>query len=548
MRNLLKLASLSLIASAAACSSSPAELKDPPLLKVTSPQRALVKEGAGTIEVRGEVAPNAGGSPVAKVMVNGVQATVGEGGQFVAQIEIKPGATLIQTEATDADGGKASDTRAVQAGEIRGPGAMVDEAIAVGMSDDALHAIGKAAGTIMTQTDMAPILAPMNPMVASGLAADGSEDGLFVKVDVKDVDMSKAIIDMTPVAGGLEFSLEIQNLNIPMHARYAVAWVKNDNDLSVSASNVKVTGTLNVSPDGAGFAVKLNKPNVQLTGFHFSASGIPGAIIDILPLDKLAETVIEKGAEVFMGPMINKAFGAAAGVKTVDVMGHKLDVEVFPADVYFDPAAAHIVLSTRMKVQGTEASKGFVFTPNQALDLNPANGFKIGFADDAANQLLSGVTAAGMLNISQPAPGGCFDTVAISAAIAPMISADPKDGRMKLIAGDMTMTFLQNGKAVATAALNVKMDVKVVGNGGSVSIDLGKPEVFINVVDDQQANLTGFSNEDLQKLVGLSLGHQIEIIKGLMNNIPIPAMGGVSVKNLSVGGDSGYVVISGSMQ
>ncbi len=547
MRNLLKLASLSLLASVAACTSSPAELKEPPVLKVTSPERSLMKQGAGMIEVRGEVAPNIFGDAIQKVMVNGVQATLTEGGQFTAQIELKAGATLIQTDAIDVEGGKATDTRAVAAGELRAPGAMVDDAIAVGLSDDALHAIGKAAGNIMGQTDMAPILAPMNPMVKVGLEPDGSEDCLYAKVTVKDVDMSKAIIDLAPVAGGLQFSLNLKDLKIPMHARYGASCLDGDTDISVSAADVKVTGILNVTPNGKSFDVKMSDKNVVLTGFRMEASGLPGAVLDILPLDAAAEFIIEKGAEAFMGPMVNQAFGSLAGVKTVDVLGKKLDVEVFPSDVYFDPAAAHIVLSTRMKVQGTESSKGFIYTPNATLDLNPAQGFKFGMADDAANQLLAGVAAAGMMNISMPAPGGTFDTTAIAMTLPPMISADPKDGRMQLIAGDMTMTFLQAGKPVATAALNVKMDVKVKGTGSNVRVDFGEPVIAVNVIDGS-ANLTGFTNGDLQKIVVGSVDHQVAIVKALMGNVPLPAIGGVSINNLSVAGDDGYVVISGSMQ
>ncbi len=361
-----------------------------------------------------------------------------EGGQFIAQIEIKPGATLIQTDAIDVEGGKASDTRAVAAGELRLPGAMVNDAIAVGLSDDALHSIGKAAGTIMAQTDMAPILAPMNPMVNVGLEADGSEDCLYAKVTVKDVDMSKAVIDLEPVAGGLRFSLNLKDLSIPMHARYGASCLDGDTDISVSAADVKVTGILNVTPNGKSFDVKMTEKDVVLTGFRMEASGLPGAVLDILPLDAAAEFIIEQGAEAFMGPIVNDAFGALAGVKTVDVLGKKLDVEVFPSDLYFDPAAAHIVLSTRMKIQGTESSKGFIYTPNATLDLNPAQGFKFGMADDAANQLLAGVAAAGMMNITMPAPGGTFDSTAIAMTLPPMISADPKDGRMQLIAANLS--------------------------------------------------------------------------------------------------------------
>src|SRR5512135_928788 len=115
MRNLLLATGLTLLASA--CTDGPAPLAPPPVLKVTSPARSLIQDHAGQITVTGTVAPGVKGAPVQKVMVNDVAAVVNADGTFSAVVTVKPGATLIHTEATDAGGGVATDTRSVEAGQ-----------------------------------------------------------------------------------------------------------------------------------------------------------------------------------------------------------------------------------------------------------------------------------------------------------------------------------------------------------------------------------------------------------------------------------------------
>src|SRR5262245_14317482 len=127
MRHLLVATSLTLLASA--CSDSVAELPDPPVLKVTSPQRSFIRDHAGAVVVTGTVAPNANGVPVTKVMVNNVPATIQSDGTWSATIGVMPGASLIHTEAVDQAGTKASDTRSIEAGQLRAPGANIESAV-----------------------------------------------------------------------------------------------------------------------------------------------------------------------------------------------------------------------------------------------------------------------------------------------------------------------------------------------------------------------------------------------------------------------------------
>jgi hypothetical protein len=544
MRNLLIATSLL----ASACTSGPGTPAEPPVLQVTSPERSLIQDHAGQLVVTGTVAPNDKGVAVSKVMVNNVPAVVGADGSWTAVLDIKPGATLIHTEATGVDGGVATDTRSVEAGELRAQGAQIDNAITAALSTQAFAKLGDAAGPLIKNTDMQALLAPMQPMMHSG-DADG-EDCLFARLYVDNLTMSDAKIQLTPVDGGLSFYAELDGVDVPGHMRYAAACVSGSNTVDVSATKVSIAGTLLVTPNGMGFDTQLVDQDVQLSGLHISASGIPGAVLDILPMDSIIQYVAPKAAEMFMGPMMNKALGSLGGPKQLNVLGKTIDVEVVPSDITFTSTGGLVVLNTKMLIEGTEGSKGFIFTDNGMPNMDPGQGMQIGLADDLANELLSQVVATGILTLDMPANGGTFDSAHLEMTSPPMISADPADGQMRLILPDMMATFELHGAPVGKAAINAKVDLKIVpatANDYAIALQLGKPEIEVDTLDDV-TNQTRFTDDDLETAVKLSLDSQISSISALLGSIPIPSMMGLQMKDLSLTSDDGYVMMKGMLQ
>jgi hypothetical protein len=544
MRNLL-LATLL----ASACTSGPEIIPDPPVLEVTSPERSLIQDHAGQITVTGTVAPSDKGAAIDKVMVNDVAAVVGADGSFSAVITIKPGATLIHTEASDVAGGKATDTRSVEAGTLEAPGMTVPNAVTAALSANAFAKLSAAAGPMIQHTDMAALLAPMQPMIHSG--DESGEDCLFGRLYVDNLTMTDAKIQLTPVDGGLAFYAELDGVDVPGHMRFAVACVSGQDTADVSASKVAISGTLLVSPDGMnGFTTQLVDQNVQLEGLDISASGIPGAILDIIPLDSVIQYVAPKAAEMFMGPMMNKALGALGGPQKLNVLGKTIDVQVSPTDITFTSSGGVVTLDTMMLIEGTENSQGFVYTDNGTPNMDPGDGMQIGLADDLANEMLSQVVATGLLNLTVPETGGTFDAASIAMTSPPMISADPADGKMRLILPDMTATFTNQGTPVAKAAINAKVDLQIVpatGNDNAISIKLGTPTVDVDVLDDIP-NETKFTNKDLATAVGIGLNSQIDSISTLLGSIPLPAVAGLQMKDLSISADDGYVMMRGAIQ
>jgi hypothetical protein len=547
MRNLLLATSLALLATA--CTDSLAELKDPPVLKVTSPQRSFIRDHAGALMVTGTVAPNVDGTPVDKVMVNNVPATVNADGTWLANIDVKAGATLIVTEATDKAGGKATDTRSIEAGQLRAPGANIENAVTTAISKAAFAKIAGAAGTMLKGMDFKPMLASMNPVMHSG--DESGEDCLFARLSVDDFKMTNATITLVPVVGGLSFSAKLDGVDVPGRMRYAVACISGSNTMRIQASSILIKGTLLVSPDGMnGFKTDLANPVVQLSGLDISASGLPGAVLDMIPLDSVIQSLAPTVAKMFMGPMVNKALGGLGGPKELNVLGKTITVQVAPSDVSFDNDGGLVTLDMMMLIKGTESSKGFIFTDNGMPTMDPGNGLQLGLADDLANSMLSQLVATGMLNLHMPAQAGTFDGTEMAMTSPPMISADPADGKMRLVLPDMMATFTQHGTPVGKAAINAVLDLKITpaNNGYGVAIELGKPTIHANTLDDIP-NQTLLTDADLAKAVEICLDGQIASISALLGGIPLPAMpAGLMMKDLSVSGDDGYVMMKGTLE
>ncbi len=544
MRNLFIASGISLLA-ASACTSAPAPLPDPPVLTVTSPARSLIQGAPGNVTVTGTVAPNPEGTPITGVMVNDVAATVGADGSFTATVMVEAGATLIHTEATDKAGGKADDTRSVEAGTAMTAGSMIPNAITTAISTQAFAKISTAAETLIKAEDFSTLLAPYQPMLNTGGSCLGA------KAYVDSLTMTDAHISLVPVVGGMQFSIEIDGLDTHAHATYDVACIDGSDTFEITASSVTVTGTLAVTANGMmGFTSTIQNPNVDIQGLDVQASGLPGAILDLIDMNSLIASAAEKGAESFMPGMVNKVFGALGGPQKLNLLGQTIDVQVSTSAVNFTATEADITLNTMMLIEGTEKTGNFVSIGNGTPTLNANGGMQLGIASDLANELLAEVAATGLLNLKMPITGGSFDTTNISLTSPPMISADPSNGKLRLVIPDMMATLTEQGTPVGQTAINASIELTVVPtpNGQGVALQLGTPTIAVDVVTDNFANNTRLSNDDLSSATALVLDAQIKQISVLLGGIPIPALMGVQMSNLTIDGDEGYVMMSGTLQ
>lgn len=161
-------------------------------------------------------------------------------------------------------------------------------------------------------------------------------------------------------------------------------------DITITASHIQVTGIVNVGVSQGGFDVKLTNQSVQITGFAVNLGGVPGEIVGLLHLDTALGPIIGWATETFVVPVVNRALAGLNATRTVDVLGTPVDV-----------------------------------------------------SDDAVNQLLGSLWAAGGMDKafaldtgSYGTIGTLYDRIELSARVPPFV--DASGGSLKLtIGGDV---------------------------------------------------------------------------------------------------------------
>ena len=514
----------------------------PPELRVTSPKRGLLQSSAGRIVVEGTALPGSDGSAISKVLVNDVPVTVGADGSFVATIDVPLGALLLRTVAYSESGGSITDARAIQVGERRAVGSNVERAITATLSADAFAKLSSAAGPIIKNRDLTAMLAPMQPMVSLG------DSIANVKLSITKLALGDASFKLTPVDGGLEFSVDLAKLDVSANAAYGGTLVPDGTKtINITADALTLAGTLVVTPAGtAGFSTKIASPTVRTTNLKLSTSGLIGAIVDLLQ-NNLASTtrdIITSAAERALQPLITEALGALAGPQRFDVLGKKLEFQIAPAAVAFSRAGALVTIDMKAIIEGSESSAGFIFTPNGTPTLDVRNGIQLGLADDLLNELLAEVHALGLLDIHLNQDFGLFDQADIKLTLPPMVGASSKDGDLRLVLGDMIASLSKQGQPLLSAAINAQIDLeaKPGAEPQDVALEFGHVGLFVNLLDSAAAD------DDTQRAAAAGIGLQLESLTKFVIKVPVPSVAGVSLDTLALRADSGYVVVSGHVK
>jgi len=517
------------------------DMPPPPEIRVTSPERGKLRGETSRVTVQGTTAPAANGDRVVKVSVNKTPATLAADGSFTATVDLPPGAVLLETTAYTDAGGAATDARAVQVGELRPAGTKIEKAVTAALSADAFAKLSAAAGPLIESADIASLLDPTKPI------ADLGDDNANLELSITTVSLRKPKITLTPVDGGLDFTAEIGPLSFAAKAAYGGLFViDGSTTVSVNADKLTISGKLVVTPAGtSGFTTKIMSPSVRTTNLKLNASGLAGRVLTLMNdnLGSTVQTVVQKGAELALTPLLNTALGALGAERTFDVLGKQLRIQASPAAIAFSRDGALVSINLQATLGASNAS--YIYTPNGTPAISVTSGIQLALADDLLNQMLAEVHAMGLLDIHYQDDFGLFDTVDIKLAMPPMISANNTDGSMRLVLGDMIAQFSDKGKLVIGAAVNASVDLEVERGtkDEELALQFGKIHVFVNITDDANDIMNG----DLTGAANAGIALQLESLSQFLVSVPLPAVAGVKLDNLAMHADSGYVVVSGNV-
>jgi hypothetical protein len=518
------------------------ELPPPPELSVTSPKRGLIQSDAGQVVVEGTAQPGPSGSPVTKVMVNDMPVKLAADGSFTAVVAVPAGAMLLETVAVSEEGGKAIDARAMHVGQLRPTGTRIDRAVYATLSAPAFARVSEAASQILNTTDLSALLAPVNL----------GDQYANLKLTINNLEIGNAKIALTPVDGGLKISVELNGFSVVADAAYGGVLVPDGStSVKVTADKIAIGGTLVVTPVGnAGLKTTISSPVVSTKGLRLEASGLAGRILDLLN-DNLASTIrgiATRSVEGALEPLINKALGALGGPKQLDVLGKTVTLEGSFSEVKFSNAGALASLSLQARIGGSESSPGYIFTPNGTPSLEMGHGIQLALADDLLNDMLAQVHALRVLDLHLEGDFGLFDSAKIELMLPPMISANTGDGSVRLVLGDMIATVANDGATLVRAAINAQVDVAIDRgtNASEIALRFGKVHLVVNLLDDP-ANPSEISPAELAGAANAGIGLQLDSLREILVTVPAPTVAGVTLDNLSLHGDRGYLVGSGQI-
>jgi hypothetical protein len=538
------------IAALAGCTDKPydpnAPALDPtaPRVHITTPERGTIAGDVHTVTVTGTATDD---TAVASVTVNDVPATLAADGTWTATVPVKAGTNLLHAIAKDAQGNAGKESRAVVAGPMVALAQDVPQAITATLSAQTFNAIGKGTAGFLTSGDLAPMLGTA-PVMDLG----NGPDCLYAKAWITSVTFGDADVTLAPQDGGLWLDVELDQANIGMHLEYAAACVDGSRDITIGASHISVSGNMTVGVAGHDFDIHLDNPNVNITGFNVELGGIPGAIVDMLSLDTAMGPILGWATERFVVPMLNNALAGLNNTKTMDVLGTMVDIDVKPDDIRFSSEGAVVILDTSLRAHGDAGD--FVFTDNTVPAMDLSHGFQMAVADDAANQLFTSLWSAKALDKSIDLQNGSYgdigklyDSVQISAAVPPFVDASG-DG-LVLTVGDLVATFRNSDEVVTEVAINAQVDLQVVkGQDGALRFDVGTPTTYVDVLDENVEGANQLSNAQFEAITSFALSRVIAVGSGSVGAIPLPSVGGVSVNNLTIAEQTGYLVVDGEVQ
>jgi hypothetical protein len=538
------------IAALAGCTDKPYDPNAPaidpnaPRVHITTPERGTIAGDVHTVTVTGTATDD---TAVTSVTVNDVPAALAADGTWTATVPVTAGTNLLHAVAKDAQGKTGKESRAVVAGPMASLAQEVPQAITATLSAQTFSAIGKGTAGFLTSGDLASMVGTA-PVMDLG----NGPDCLYAKAWITSVTFGGADVTLAPEDGGLWLDVELDNANIGMHLEYAAACVDGARDITVGASHVSVSGNMTVGVAGHAFDIHFDNPNVNITGFNVELGGIPGAVVDMLHLDTAMGPILGWATEKFVVPMLNNALAGLNNTKTMDVFGTQVDISIKPDDIQFSSEGAIVILDSSLRAHGDSGT--FVFTDNTVPVMNLSHGFQMAVADDAANQLFTSLWSAKALdksidlqNGSYGEVGKLYDQVEISAAVPPFVDASGKG--LVLTIGDLVATFKNAGTVVTKVAINAQVDLEVVkGGDGALRFDVGMPTTYVDIIDEGVEGANQLSNAQFEAIASFALSRVIAVGSGSVGAIPLPAVGGVSVKNLTIAEQTGYLVVDGEVQ
>ncbi len=472
-----------------ACTSEPAEPADPtPGLTIDVPAAgAWVPSGA--MQVRGSAAHlsdvSLDGEPI-EIFVN----------RFDEEVRAGRGIRTLEARGVDERGDELFVRQSVIAGRFGSPAGAVDRAVKVRVSD---AGVDQLIGLIDNLLDLQGILDALpenNPVIEDSLSF------FDYSVDLTSVSMELPAIAVTLEDGRILATVVVDDIDIQLDVFGSISGIGLNTSASATVERASTDLTIEIGTAGGGLRVELAPVDLDLTGFAFDASLIPGSFEDQIPIlsDAVRDFVVdtmELQINALAPALISELVAGFDPSFETEVLDRTVGIEAAFAAVAIAPDGIEVTMDLEVDITGEEIEAGYAGTflaPGGPHELPEGAPFAISLHDDLLNRILFEIWQSGLLNLTLSTEDGSLDaellgqleastgTVRLDARLPPV--AVDNEGQLEIQLGELGIAFATPGGGFGdnldlAASGGASLTPQV--SGGSMGVSIGEPVVSLMV-------------------------------------------------------------------
>jgi hypothetical protein len=483
------------------------------------------------------------------LQINGAPAEI-DGDTFSATITLDRGINVIEASGTDGNDHTRFERASVIAGEFADPGRPVKEAVVARLNTSGIDFAMDMVGDMINDMDIEGAIAGANPVYEDTYGV-WSWDAVYVRADIGSLDMGNIQLDANPEEAYLDLTVTIPWLDVWVPVYGDILGWDFDVDAWIWASSAEITGYVTVDVDNNDKLVAdLHSPTVQLYGFGYDTSLLPGEIETYILVDTIREALedmlVEQISEA-VPPLIEEQLADLDLSFETELLDRDVAIEAGFTRATIDEKGIELItkIDVNMKGKGEATYAGYLAADEKYPKVSRSGDLSAAISDDMLNRVLFEAWRSGIMDIELSTEDGSLapemlmalkattGTVKVHADLPPVIVEHDKN--IQLQAGEIIVDiYTPNGAMGDHVQLSIAVygDIDLEVKKNKLKLDLQTPELIITVRDTDWGR--SGSDEAVNLLLDNSFG--IESLLGLLGDMSfdLPTIGDVNIADAQV--------------
>lgn len=488
------------------------------------------------------------------VTVNGQAASVVDG-EFRANVSLDRGVNLVDARGTDGHGDELFVRQGLLAGDFASPDVPIEHAITLRVNEGGLRKATDMVGDFIDPAAIGSSVNALNPVYADSYGVLGW-DAVEVEANLLNLQFSDPVITPDAKPGVLALQVVIPNLEVHIGVDGEIVGIDFSTDAYIGADAAVVDANVVVSVVNGRLDLDVIAPSVALNGFWYDTSLLPGDVEDYLLVDTIRgvlEGMLVGKLEEMIPPLLDSALADLDISFQTEMLGKQVSIAADFASASIDEAGLQVAMDIAVGVPG-DAGKpwlGYLSAPGAPARPSYADDLGLAVSDDLLNNVFFQAWRSGMLQIDLDSARGEIEPlflaqlgatdaarVVVDAQLPPVV-VESEGGLQAQVTELLVRVETPGGEngEFLDLAVHAKIPVDMAVTAGVLSIDLGSPELTIDVRDSDW----GASNNAIANLLAEEL--PIEALLILVGDIefPLPSVAGITIGDAEAYRDSSGV-------